>query len=328
MEKEIKEFIELYRSEKEIYNCWGNYIIELINHKVRNNGINTDVFFKLPCTARLKTEKSIIEKGFYRPNKHYRNKYLEIEDKVGVRFVVLLKEEIRILEEIIESCEIWDFSKDRDFEKARELYPSIFDYESVHYVVKNRQNISLENDVIIPKNTPCEIQIRTLLQHAYSELTHDLLYKSDKGIKPNVKRIASRSMALIETTDNLFKEVSDCMNDNLLYKKILPPLEEIYREINKEFIMEPKINQFIIEAYEEIIDDTIVENINTFLRTKPFIKTKITQKCELNLVYSQPIIILLYFLVERYSYRVFYEWPFNEQLISPIYTDLAKKIPD
>ena len=37
------------------------------------------------------------------------------------------------------------------------------------------------NGHTIEKDTPCEIQIRTLEQHAYAELSHDYVYKKESG---------------------------------------------------------------------------------------------------------------------------------------------------
>ncbi|MCV5435110.1 (p)ppGpp synthetase, partial [Escherichia coli] len=74
---------------------------------------------KIEPSYRLKDISSLIEKAFYR-SKNYQNPYKEITDKVGVRFVVLLTDDIPIIKEIIENFNLWEYSEDRDFIKEKE----------------------------------------------------------------------------------------------------------------------------------------------------------------------------------------------------------------
>ena len=49
--------------------------------------------------------------------------------------------------------------------------------------------------------------MRTLLQHAHSELTHDTIYKPSVVQTPAMLRAAAKSMALIEATGDYFEEL-------------------------------------------------------------------------------------------------------------------------
>ena len=125
-----------------------------------------------------------------------------------MRFVVLLTSDIRKICDVIDNAEskkFWTASKDRDYEKERDEKPLEFTYQSVHYVLRAKQGIQLEG-TNIPEGTACEIQIRTLLQHAHSELTHDTLYKPKANAASSVKRTVAKSMALIEATDEFFEQ--------------------------------------------------------------------------------------------------------------------------
>src|ERR1019366_6806543 len=137
----------------------------------------------------------------------YQNPYEEIEDKVGLRFVVLLIEDIRTIEAAVKEAPHWVASLARDFEREQEARPYEFDYQSLHYVVRSALPFEFEG-VVIPSDIPCEVQVRTLLQHAYSELTHDTIYKPNVRATPLLKRAAAKSMALIEATSDYFSSVS------------------------------------------------------------------------------------------------------------------------
>ena len=109
----------------------------------------------------------------------------------GLRFVVLVSADIKVVERAITTCPKWTAVLARDYEEERRQRPYEFDYQSVHYIVRSKDELTFEG-VTIAAGTPCEIQVRTILQHAYSELTHDTIYKPSVQASPDVKRSTSR----------------------------------------------------------------------------------------------------------------------------------------
>ncbi len=80
---------------------------------------------------------------------------------------------------------------------------------SVHYVVSMN-----EDRLKLPENRgyagiKCEIQIRTVLQHAWAEIEHDLGYKSEIDIPKDIRRSFSRLAGLLEVADKEFQEIRD-----------------------------------------------------------------------------------------------------------------------
>ena len=53
----------------------------------------------------------------------------------------------------------------------------------------------------------CEIQIRSVLQHAWAEIEHDLGYKSEIAIPKGIRRNFSRLAGLLEIADKEFQEI-------------------------------------------------------------------------------------------------------------------------
>lgn len=319
-----QEFIKKYEEEKPLFRSWGNKIAETINQKLFDRGINPSEFLKIPINVRIKDNTSIIAKAFLRKDKKYTDPYTQITDKVGIRFVVLDLDEINVIKEIIEAQDDWDCSKDVDFEKNCAERPELFVYQSVHYIVRNC-NIVDYNGVKIPANTPCEIQIRTLLQHAYAELSHQTVYKSNAQINPMVKRKLARSMALIEATDELFKEVRQDM-------RIVDDLYISIIDSAKNFISFPyyieSLSSTIFDSYKEsIIKNNISTNIiEDFINNKSFLIQNVKDNKFADVVYQQPIIFLLYYLAEKYSSTLLENWPFDRIYIEPIFTDLGISI--
>ncbi|MHC4051367.1 GTP pyrophosphokinase [Bradyrhizobium sp. 25ACV] len=196
-----QEFLERWRRESPAYSAWGKFVVEKLSEAISvfASPVGLEVFLRIPVKARLKAEDSLLQKAFHR-GKEYQSPYDEIEDKVGIRYVVLLGSEVKKIDDAILSVNDWIAEKARDYVQEQMLRPYEFDYQSLHYIVRSRNLINFES-VEIPADTPCEIQVRTLLQHAYSELTHDTIYKPNVQATPSLKRSAAKSMALIEASD-------------------------------------------------------------------------------------------------------------------------------
>lgn len=322
------QFIEKYENQKASLSAWGNDIIKYIIEVLKRKGYNTDYFIKIPVSARVKDNTSIIQKAFYR-GKKYENPFDDITDKVGIRFVVLLLEDIEVIKNIIENSSIWEYSKDRDFEDERNEKPTLFEYQSVHYILKNKNEIN-EDDIVIPKDTPCEVQIRTLLQHAYSELTHDTIYKPKQQAEPVIHRLVARSMAMIETTDCIFKEVNDKMNEKeyKLPSDLLPVITDEYTKIKSPEIHKG-LNDSIIDAYLDVVKGIDVEELKEFIsKYNKMLAKQITIKYDKMLLFRQPIVLLIYYLVFAHPHKTKDDWPFTDDLLRPIYISLGKRYDD
>lgn len=317
-----QEFKERFTEEKPIYEAWGHYVSNEIVSKIRQRVENVDYFLKVPPNPRVKETNSLIEKAFYR-GKPYVDPYNEITDKVGVRFVVLLLEDIGKIADIIEDGE-WKWSKDKDFDKERFDNPDVFTYQSDHYIIYNKNDVQF-NGMTIPEDVPCEIQIRTLLQHAYSELTHDTIYKPKTQAIPLMKRYVARSMALIETADDLFREVNKMFSVNSV-ERLLPNLIELYsRFIAPEF--EKKLNIFILDAFKDLTIQVKNEEIEAFISKNDFLTENIALRYDENLLYRQPVILLIYYLISKKPSQVVKHWPLTQSVLHPLYSDLGRSFP-
>jgi len=66
--------------------------------------------------------------------------------------------------------------------------PAIFGYASVHFVVEFRPDMLKLSEYALFDKMKCEIQVRTILQHAWAEIEHDIVYKSQRDIHSRVRR--------------------------------------------------------------------------------------------------------------------------------------------
>jgi putative GTP pyrophosphokinase len=86
------------------YEKWGTFVAESIEQKLKPlvSDRPLGAFLKVPVIPRTKTVSSFVDKAFHR--KKYERPYEEVEDKVGIRFVVLLTDNIKIVERAIIEC--------------------------------------------------------------------------------------------------------------------------------------------------------------------------------------------------------------------------------
>lgn len=323
------EFLQKWNALKDAYRAWGSLIRITIEDGLSNSDPSLDIasFIKIPANPRLKADDSLLTKAFHR-NKGYTDPFNQIEDKVGLRFVVLLTSEIDKIEKIIETSDLWTYSLDRDFEADKESRPAEFGYQSKHYVLRAAEGVE-HDGILVPENTPCEVQIRTLLQHAHSELTHDNIYKRDstKEVSKHVQRAVAKSMALIEAVDDYFlhavralKEATKVERDALL------ALQKIYEKHIGLTAIPTKTDQIVLEAFRNHLSAGLAEEIRAMLDKHPWIADKIIDRRSRDVIYRQAWIILIYFSVYKEPYKSVELWPFPHEIIRYIYTDFGKSI--
>lgn len=310
------EFRQKYESEKHIFQKWGNFVSEKIIETLSKHGIDSSKFLKIDVSIRIKDADSLIAKAFYR-SKNYKNPYDDITDKVGARFVALLDNDVQKLCSIIEDVSEWTYSKDRDYETERVDEPLSFNYQSMHYVVKSKNSLIFQ-DVTIPANIPCEIQVRTLLQHAYSELTHDRVYKTSFDPTSEVKRTVAKSMAFLETTDEYFQKVSNLMLDLPIFK-LYDGLREKFSTIYPQFKDGSKVNIHILHAYYNFINSYNFSNLNIFNELDGVVKSNI-DKTYLN---NQPIIYFIYYMCLYQKNILKKDWIYTKEELRPYFTHLG-----
>lgn len=265
---EEQKFLELFESNKSVYEAWGDYVVKEICGAVEKNlsdrNLPLSCFFKIPPKYRLKDAESLVKKAYHR-NKPYKDPWNDITDKVGCRFVVLLLSDIEIVEKAIsEKKDIWTFSHDRDFKKEINENPEKFAYQSQHYILRNIESLQL-NGVEIPRDTPCEVQIRTLMQHAYSEITHDTIYKSDFKRKNEIVRLMSRCSALIESTDEIFEQANKSLNGLNEKFHFLYDCTKAFVKTNNLKCFEKKDDLKISRKLIDLWDDEKIKEYKDFL---------------------------------------------------------------
>lgn len=151
-------------------------------------------------SSRRKQRESLARK-VSKPGKNYYS-LSEITDLVGVRVTTYFENEIDRIGDLIEA----EFTVDQENSTDKRKYHEAdrFGYSSLHYVVSVSEKRSGLVEYSRFGGLKAEIQIRSLLQHTWAEIEHDLGYKSRYTIPRPIKRRFYRLAGLLELADQEF----------------------------------------------------------------------------------------------------------------------------
>ena len=109
-----------------------------------------------------------------------------------------------------------------------------FGYLSVHYVIQLPPAGTILG-VPIPAEIgerKAEIQVRTLLQHAWADISHDRIYKSSFKVPANLKRDLARVAAFLEEADSRFGAAIRAIDNYKLHYGAYMNAERLKEEID------------------------------------------------------------------------------------------------
>src|SRR5215813_7789445 len=145
----------------------------------------------------------------------------EITDLAGVRIIVYtlkdLERAAKFLEEHFSVRERKNIGEERFDQGA-------FGYQSIHYLVSLSDARASLPDFSKYKGLICEVQVRTVLQHAWAEIEHDVQYKTTSELPRTMRKKFLSLAGLLEIADREFQSIQD--EDEKLKGNILEGLQD------------------------------------------------------------------------------------------------------
>lgn len=129
---------------------------------------------------------------------------VEINDVIGLRVICPFIEDLHEVERLLqEHFEIEEVER-----KGSEYSFQEFGYESTHYLLWVPRQLSQEYD--LEPDMLFEVQLRTILQDAWAEVEHELIYKADfTPFDQPLKRKLAALNANLSLADIIFQEIRD-----------------------------------------------------------------------------------------------------------------------
>lgn len=140
-------------------------------------------------------------------SKQYEEPFQQIKDLAGLRIITYYNDDTLRVAEIIRR----EFSVDpeRSADKREQLDIDSFGYRSVHLVCSLKEPRSSLIEWRAFGDFYAEIQIRSVLQHAWAAISHKLDYKVASQAPPELRRQLFRLSALLELADEEFASLRD-----------------------------------------------------------------------------------------------------------------------
>ena len=154
----------------------------------------------LDITYRIKDFESAFEKI---ERKGYQQPLDQIEDWCGLRVICYYPSDVRRVCEIIEN----EFDVREEEDKAQRLEAHEFGYRSTHFIVKTNSSWLKAPNYRGLGHLKAEIQVRTILMHAWAEIEHKLAYKSADQVPDKFRRNLYRLSAKFEEADEQFDDL-------------------------------------------------------------------------------------------------------------------------
>lgn len=172
----IDTFINQYNKEYDYYQKLAQITSNNIEDQLFKRGIKAIVSFRAKKPDRLYDK--LINRNQKKKYQNISDIYDDIVDLAGIRVSLYFPSERELLDEIIN--EIFDVRLKKDFPDNTHIpkYTKRFSgYWATHYRVQLKPNVLTKRY----QNTLAEIQVASVLMHAWSEVEHDLVYKPYSG---------------------------------------------------------------------------------------------------------------------------------------------------
>ena len=199
-----QELLAQYKSLLPVYTQMADVIPEKLKEFFAEAGI-----IVAAVEHRVKAEESLAGKLKLKGSK-YRDIF-DITDLVGIRVITFYIDDVDKVASVLERLFEIDWENSIDKRKAHEI--DSFGYLSLHYICRIPESAYSDPEHSELNKIRFEVQMRTVLQHAWANMNHDTGYKSGVEIPTTYLRNLSRLAGMLELVDDEFSRIRRELSD-------------------------------------------------------------------------------------------------------------------
>jgi len=175
-----EKFLIEYERRFDEFTSLARTLEALVAERLSNR--NYDVHL---VSARAKSLKSLTTKVLL---KDYADPQAQVTDLIGVRIITFYGSQVDPIIERLKPLLTVDASNSLDKRRLLEANQT-FGYRSVHLVGRLRPKVLKSSEAFKPlKGVKFEVQVRSVLDHAWAEVEHELVYKAGTHHEPSIRR--------------------------------------------------------------------------------------------------------------------------------------------
>ncbi|MBO4467319.1 MAG: hypothetical protein J5745_04345 [Bacteroidales bacterium] len=204
LDPHAQELLAQYKSLLPVYTQMAEVIPEKLKGFFAEAGI-----IVAAVEHRVKAEDSLAGKLKLKGGKY--KDIFDITDLVGIRVITFYIDDVDKVASVLERLFDIDWENSIDKRKAHEI--DSFGYLSLHYICRIPESAYSNPEHPELNKIRFEVQMRTVLQHAWANMNHDTGYKSGVEIPRVYMRDMSRLAGMLELVDDEFSRIRRELSD-------------------------------------------------------------------------------------------------------------------
>lgn len=246
-DSKVREAVEWFSKNRVIYEALSKKAESIVYEILKSEKFNYH-----SITSRCKPLLSYETKA---SKEKYKEPLSEIKDMAGVRIVTYTNDDARGAAKIVK--EAFHTYPKYSVDKAEELGVDKIGYLGIHYVADLGKERHRLPECRIFDGHVFEIQIRSILQHAWAEFEHDRNYKFAGSLPKGMQRRLLIAAANLESVDREFDNISrdiDAYTNDVKRRDV----GSLSVPINST-----SLKAYLEKKFENLVNDGVVEPIIT-----------------------------------------------------------------
>jgi len=199
----VSQAVKWYAQNRALYDALARKVETIVREIVQSNNIN---FHSI--SNRAKKISSYRKKA---SREEYKEPRSEIMDMAGIRIITYTDSEAKKVSEIVKKT--FRIYPEHSVNKTEELGVDKVGYRGIHYIADlGEDRLKLPENAIFKEHV-FEIQIRSILQHAWAEFEHDRNYKFSGILPKDIRRRLSLVAGTLESVDREFDSLSEAIDN-------------------------------------------------------------------------------------------------------------------